>query len=459
MRRVMQIIFITSILVLLSACGSTTSSSQSTPDANQALGDVNFGATQNKIPTLVVIMNWTNYSENDPLVWYNKIFNKEENSVNRWYYDSTDAGVEFVPVKESSGIENDGIITVNMGKSHPGGYNDTSFRDTELRNAITSSSVTTSIDFASFDIDGDKSLSRTELQIIFVVSGGEQSYNDSISNSIWAHSWNFDSNNAPVLDGVSLMKADPSPTLSGTYMRFGATQGIDAYDEHKASIGIIAHELGHSLLDLVDLYDANGGGSGIGFYGMMSGGSWAKKTVDTYEGQTPVQFSAFSKKLSNIKLNTTEINTTITTQQIVTIKCSSNELVQLNTAKTNEYFLLECRDTGRVDSDRSFNSMDSSFTDNKLMAFIYHIDTDKTTNDESGTQNVNNHYRVLLLERDISYGLAFNEDLKANFSDAYTDGYTIDSTKTKTYNGTAGYNIVVDSSNYTDRTMTFKITK
>lgn len=35
------------------------------------------------IPTVVVIMNWNNYSENDPLLWHNKIFNKNDNSLNR----------------------------------------------------------------------------------------------------------------------------------------------------------------------------------------------------------------------------------------------------------------------------------------------------------------------------------------------------------------------------------------
>jgi len=191
----------------------------------------------------------------------------------------------------------------------------------------------------------------------------------------------------------------------------------------------------------------------------MSGGSWARKTEDTYDGQTPVQFSAFSKVDSKIDLNLTEINETITSAQTLTIKCSSNELIKLNTAQANEYFLLECRDTARIDSDRSFEFLDNDFTDNKLVAFIYHIDTDKMTNDESGTQDANNHYKVLLLERDTSYGLAFNEDMTVNFSDAYTDGETIDATKTETYDGSSGYTIEVESSNYTDRTMSFKITK
>jgi len=462
MKKIIYSSLLVSLITLFSACQQSSvyeGTSEEVIDTNPDINVTFFGPSKDEVPMLVVVMNWINYSETDPLVWHNKIFNQEENSVNRWYYDSTDANIEFVPIAESSGTVDDGVIMVNMNEAHPGGYDDVSFRDTQIRNAITSSAVVDSVDFASFDVDGDGTISRTELQIVFVVAGGEQAYGDSVSNSIWAHSWAFDSDNAPIVDGVSLMKADENASLSGSYMRFGATHGIDTYDEHTATIGIIAHELGHSLLNLFDLYDANGGGSGIGYYGIMSGGSWARKTEDTYDGQTPVQFSAFSKVDSKIDLNLTEINETITSAQTLTIKCSSNELIKLNTAQANEYFLLECRDTARIDSDRSFEFLDNDFTDNKLVAFIYHIDTDKMTNDESGTQDANNHYKVLLLERDTSYGLAFNEDMTVNFSDAYTDGETIDATKTETYDGSSGYTIEVESSNYTDRTMSFKITK
>jgi len=434
-------------------------------NTDEVVDPVEFTTSQKEVPTLAVIMNWNNYSENDPLIWYNKLFNKDKNSVNRWYYDSTDANIEFVPISESSGTANDGIIMVDMGKNHPGGSNDTSFRNTEIRNAITSSVVDSHVDFASYDTNKDGTISRTELQIIFIVAGGEQSYGDSVSKSIWAHAWAFDSSNAPEVDGVSLMKAAANPSLSGSYMRFGATHGIDTADAHKAVIGIISHELGHALLKLVDLYDNDGGGSGLGYYDIMSSGSWARKTTDTYDGQTPVQFSAYSKILSQIDVNTTEINSTIATAQTVTIKCSSNSLIKLNTTQSNEYFLLECRDTAKSDSDKSFEHLDSAFTDNKLVSFIYHVDTDKPTdssklpNNESGTQKASNHYMLSLIERDTTNALTSTEDVKAYLSDGYTDGYTIDSTKTKTYDGASGYIIKVESSNYTDRTMTFKISK
>ena len=457
MRTVVKIILITFILVLFSACGSTSSNSETVTDSRQSLGDVNFGLTENKIPTLVIIMNWIDYSENDPLVWHNKIFNKEENSVNRWYYDSTDAEIEFVPIEETSGTINDGVIIVNMNKSHPGGANDTTFRDIEITAAITSSVVVNSVDFASLDTDRDGDINYKELQIIFIVAGGEESYGDHEIKSIWAHAWSYESNNAPKVDGVNLMRYTGVDATSGSYAKFGATHGIDSSSSHKATIGIIAHELGHALLKLDDYYPTatNNSGSGLGSYDIMSGGSWARKNIDSYDGDTPVQFSAFNKIDAKLDTNVTIVSTS----KNVTIKCSSNELLKLTTAQSNEYFLLECRDSARVDSDRSFNHLDSTFTDNKLFALIYHVDENKNDNNEDGAQTSSNHYKVRLIERDTSNSLTYNDDVVASYSDTYTDGYTIDSTKTKSYSGVLGYNIEVIDSDYTNRTMTFKITK
>lgn len=470
MRENFFIVFMTLFMLLFSACGSVSSDSSETnstqlnnPSESQTIGDVVFEETTVQIPTLVVIMNWTDYSENNPQVWYDKIFNKNANSVNRWYYDSSDANIELVPVNENSGISNDGIVTVGMNEAHPGGYSDISFRDTQIKNAIESFTVNSAIDFKSYDTNGDGGISRSEMQIIFIVAGGEESYGDSTSNSIWAHSWSFESNKAPKLDDVYLMRAASTTAASGNYSKFGATHSIGRIDEHKASIGIIAHELGHSLFNLEDLYNDSYGHSGLGYYDIMSGGSWGRKTIDDYEGDTPTQFSAYSKIDTGINTDIVTITPTSSGKEIV-LKCSSNEYLKLTTASSDEYFLLECRDSARVDSDRTFYTLDSTFTENRLFALLYHVDENKFSstalaNREEGTQSATNHYAVRLVERDTSFSLTSTDGVKAKFSDAYTQGQTIDSEKTKSYSGTLGYNILVDSSDYANRTMTFKITR
>jgi len=402
------------------------------------------------IPSLVVLMNWDDYSQTDPLIWSDKIFNPSANSINKWYEESINTKIQLTPVLESSGTANDGVIIVNMGKNHPGGYNDTTFRDTEISNAITSSEVADSMDFAALDTDGDGTLSRKELQIIFIVAGGEMSFGDPTDHSIWAHSWSFDSQSTLSVDGVYVMRYTSSETTAGGYARFGANHG-----NHIATVGIIIHEIGHSLLDLGDYYDLSGG-SGLGWYDIMSGGSWAYQSSDSYAGETPTQFSAYNRIDSKIGMNPIEVRSS----QDLTIRCSSNEFVKLVTDKTNEYFLLECRDTAKANSDISFAIADARFTEDRLFVNLYHVDADKTDNSESGTQTSTNHYKVALVEKDISPLMTSTERIDADYNDVYTAGDLITTTQTRLYDLTlTGYSIEILSEDYTNRTMTVRITK
>ncbi|MEA2074117.1 MAG: M6 family metalloprotease domain-containing protein [Campylobacterota bacterium] len=470
MQAVIRTIFLTIFLLFLGGCApSEESQTETVENSGDSLGDVNFGITQNKIPTLVVIMNWKNISEDDPLIWYDKIFNKEENSVNRWYYDSTDANIELMPIEENSGISNDGIISVNMDENHPGsdysidGSREAAFRDNYLAKAMNSSDVNGAVNFAEYDTDADGSLNQKELQVIFIIAGGEESYNEVSNDAIWAHAWSFESRSPLVLDNVKVISDTGEELTTGWYTRFGAVHGYGFAEAHKATVGIIAHEIGHSLLNLEDYYQTdppydqnNNGltGSGLGYYDIMSGGSWAKKRVDSYEGDTPVQFSAYNKIDALFNTDTRIISST----DSATIKCSSNEFIKLITEESNEFFLLECRDSARVDSDRAFNTANSGFSDNKLFALLYHVDTNKNNNNEDGSQTQSNHYKVRLVERDTSYALTKYRGITVKESDSYTDGDIVDFNKVSSYNGSKSYKIEVLSSSYTTREMSFKIT-
>ncbi len=436
-----------SFLAFFTACCNSSNTS--------GLEDENFLPPKSTVPTVVVILNWIDYSETDPTLWHNKVFNKSYNSINRWFAANTESSIELLPVHESDGVADDGVITVDMGEKNPGGYDDTVVRDVELRAAITSKTVDDAIDFSVYDLDKNGDISRDELQIIFIVSGGEQAYGDSAKKSVWAHTWNYENSEAPKVDGVNLMRDTGEAKTSGIYAMFGARHSVDKLDEHKAVVGIMAHEMGHALFDLYDLYD-NGGGSGLGYYDIMSGGTWARKASDTYDGETPTQYTVFTKLDAKLQMRLTTLNSSGT----VTLKCSENEGIKLTSSKSNEYFLLACRDTQRVDSDRSFNYIDSRFTDNRLFATLYHVDEDKEGNTESGEQTEYHHYKVALVQKDDNVKMTAVEGIDARFSYAYIDGDTIDAEKIKLYdNSSTGYSIRVLSSNYSTREMTFKITK
>ena len=419
--------------------------------------NVNDIAEKN-IPTLVVIMNWNDYDAGTASEWYNKIFNKSSNSVAKWYQESTNGEIRFIPVNNSAATDN-GIIIVDMGIDHPGGNNDTDFRDTHITNAITSSTVVDSIDFAALDTDGNGNLDVSEIQIIFIVAGGEESYGDAQSHSIWAHAWAYSSTSAPSVDGVTVMKYTGDDASSGSYSRFGASHG-----DHRASIGVIVHELGHAMLNLRDFYD-NGGGSGLGWYDVMSGGAWAIQDSDTYDGDTPTQFSTYNKMLANLDMN----RTTLSSSSTVTIKCSSNDDIKLTTSNSNEYFLIECRDTEKANSDISMNnariggyihSDNDSFV-NRLFTLIYHVDDSKSNNYENGTQTDSNHYNIAILEKDPTINsMTSEESINADYNDVYIQGDVIQSRRTNLYDGSStGYRIEVTNENYSERTMTIQITK
>jgi len=407
-----------------------------------------YEALKRKIPTVVIIMNWSDYSEDNPTLWHDKIFNVTKNSVNRWYAENTVNQIEFTPVHETQGIADDGIIMVNMNKNHPGGSNDETFRDTEIKNAISNAAVVDNMDFAALDRDGDGSLSAQELQIIFIVAGGEQSYGDSVRHSVWAHAWAFDSTSTLKVHGVYVMRTSTDNAKSGMYARFGANHG-----DHKATIGIMCHELGHAAFFLKDYYD-NSGGSGLGWYDIMSDGAWASQTSDIYPGETPTQYTAFNKIDAGLDVNVTTLSKSAT----VTLGCSGRDFVKLTSSKTNEYFLLGCRDTAKSNSDISLSTADSAFGENTLFTMMYHVDTNKEDNTQDGAQTADYHYKVAVVEKDGSKLMTSTAGIYADFSDVYTEGDLI--IKTDLYDGSStGYSVEVVNADYINRKMTLKVTK
>jgi len=491
MKRIIYTVFLFVSVVFFNSCGFSSGNSTSEDIIIGEVVDVEkitIEKTNLDIPTLVLIMNWNDYSETDIELWYDKFF-ANSGSVNAWYKNNTETGVNLVPVREQQGVQDDGIIAVPMNVNHPDydwsatvkkyncdiqGKNCTddaydNFRRIYINSAIKSTIVDNSIDFSIFDKNGDNIISHTELQIIFIVSGGEAAYGDVQSKSVWAHAFYFE-REAPIVDNVTLMDFSTDKLELGSYAIFGATHGIDTISEHKATIGIITHEMGHSLYDLVDLYDIDlqddsfdGTGSGIGSYGIMSSGTWGRVNSSQYAGSAPSQFSAFSKiEMAN------NISKYLQKASNISIDCSEKEVIKLKTENINEYFLLECRDTQRSDSDKSFICLptydvnacaSNGFSDNLLFATIYHVDEDKELNNESATQTASHHYKVRLVEKDMSQLMTNRDGIYAEFADVFTTGDFVDESKIRSYSGDTGYYIDVLSSDYNHRTMTFRITQ
>lgn len=191
----------------------------------------------------------------------------------------------------------DGIVTVTLNKAHP----DYDITDTgnvanvlhpDLQAALEKTDAF--VDYARYDTDGNGAITPDELLIVFILSGNEDAFSgNNDTHGIWAHqSCIYSPAHTPSLDGVSVMGC----VKGGNYAVFGERH-VDptiGYDKD-ATIGIIAHELGHAAFDLPDLYDTSGASAGIGYFGLMAAGIWGQKDAQDPYGNTPVPMMAWSR--------------------------------------------------------------------------------------------------------------------------------------------------------------------
>ncbi len=133
-----------------------------------------------------------------------------------------------------------------------------------------------SADFGSFDNDGPDGVPNSGdddgfVDVLLVIHPTFGAECDGVSQHIWSHSWTY--SNWPVSGG--------EPYATNDAAAGGGAIKVDDYivipslscETGIIEIGVICHELGHAI-GLPDLYDWDGGSSGIGFWGLMGAGNW-----------------------------------------------------------------------------------------------------------------------------------------------------------------------------------------
>ena len=152
------------------------------------------------------------------------------------------------------------------------------------------------------------------------------------------------------LDNVSLMGRTDSAYGQNGFSQFGERQGSSSSNNWDATIGVMAHELGHAYFDLPDLYDTSEVGAGIGYFGLMGGGSWGYKSSSEKAGATPIHLSAWSKEyISACVPQTVDSGTNNITLPAVyqsSIHAASCGIYKATTSTSGEYFLFENRSPG-----------------------------------------------------------------------------------------------------------------
>ena len=229
---------------------------------------------------LVVQVSFSNEQiEND---FQSMIFGENQQSVQDYFLKNSYGNYKVVPAKENEGTKNDGVINVTLDIEHPNCHSKSESNcHSKLNNVFTKAYEALNVDFnlSQYDYNNDGSISPQELSVMFVFAGNDKSSGTRKTPTIWPHKF---AHRTVEIDGKRI----------SAYCLFA-----DYQDDHQSTMGVIAHELGHLMLGLPDLYSYKHDGS-IGHWGLMGGGSWGSKPSDQYAGETPVNMLAWSKEAS-----------------------------------------------------------------------------------------------------------------------------------------------------------------
>jgi len=298
-------------------------------------------------PLLVIQVEFANETVSDTsTAWSEKIFGTTSGTMNNYFNEVSYGNFQFIKATESdvtnTGAANDGVMHVTLLTNHP----DSGFSDgihSTLYSAMGIAAL--NMDVASYDTDANGHITPDELSVIFIIAGNEDSYSgDNASNGVWAHKSCLDA--PPTVDGVTIMGC----ANEGNYAVFGEKHG-----DHTATIGIIAHELGHARFNLPDLYDVSQVGFGIGYFGLMGSGSWSY-TGTNEAGSSPSHLTPWSKIFTGWTIPT-DVNTS--TDNSLYESSATNYNILKTPICNGKYLLMENRNNSGFD--RGLEVLDGSY--------------------------------------------------------------------------------------------------
>jgi len=247
------------------------------------------GTGQGTQPELVILVSFANQGPvgTNEDMWAASYFGPGF-SVASYYQQNSFGRFAMAPAAETFGTASNGVVGwLQLPYSHPNFGSGFDNRETKLAvDAIKAANPY--VNFKAFDTNHNGVLTPAELHVTIIVAGYETAYggeSNVCGNSVWGHQSEL-RQYAPRADGTKVG--------SGGYTMFGEWDcaSFDA-PGHMATIGIMAHELGHDI-GFPDLYDTDFSSEGVGNWSIMAGGSW--NTVGTGpDGSVPAGLDAFSK--------------------------------------------------------------------------------------------------------------------------------------------------------------------
>jgi M6 family metalloprotease-like protein len=284
--------------------------------------------------------------------WASSYFG-ETNSVQDYYQDQSANFLHLTPVDETHGTVNDGVVGwVTLPSNHPNtnglsGSAQLAAQDTTVRDAIVAADPY--VDFARYDRNGDGVIEPRELHIVVIAAGYETAYGGAAvqcGKNVWGHQGGIGGS------GVTAPTVDGKVAGGAGHMLFGEWHCTTSESPgHAATIGIMAHEMGHDL-DMPDLYDIDGSSEGIGEWSLMASASW-NAVGGGFAGSTPGGLDPFTKSYQGW-LTPTHVGGTSTAVALQQVETSPQVVRVLDNPNgvdwnfyeqsgTGEYFLIENR--------------------------------------------------------------------------------------------------------------------
>jgi M6 family metalloprotease-like protein len=227
--------------------------------------------------------------------YWNRLYFGASQSVRDYYQEVSYGQLDLVPAEETHGIPNDGLVGwIKLPYAHPNPADEINIGNEDIaEDALFFADKY--VDFKLFDKNGNGALSTRELLLVLIIAGYEASYEtvilaDTCAPSVWSHVSAFDSEKAPIQDGVRIASSEHG----GAYAQSGEWHCTeDEEPGHAATMGVLAHEIGHLLGDgAPDLYDRDGSSAGVGNWDLMGNGSW--NGIEK-AGDRPAHLSAWTK--------------------------------------------------------------------------------------------------------------------------------------------------------------------
>ena len=227
---------------------------------------------------LLILVNFQNsrMSFGAPAYWSNAVHGTSGASVARYYQDNAQGAVSVVPVAHTQQGSPAGVVSVWLPQMHPDYGNNFSYpvESSWVNSALAAAAPY--VNFPGLDTNGDGTIAVDEALMYFVVAGYEASAGYG-GPSIWAHAW-----------------GGPGVGVSGKNVDHWALNGEMFSATSRVQMGVIAHEMGHAMGGLPDLYDTSGNNAGLGIFSLMANGGWGARTGEAL-GTTPVNLDAWSR--------------------------------------------------------------------------------------------------------------------------------------------------------------------